>query len=91
MKSPKPGAAPGKPARPGEGAIPDERPQRKRGRKRSLAQARPAAISAEEFHERVAVAAYFRAQRRGFEAGHELEDWLAAEAEIRAQLGQRPS
>ena len=27
-------------------------------------------------------AAYFRAMKRGFEPGHEIEDWLAAEAEI---------
>jgi hypothetical protein len=33
-------------------------------------------------HEMIAQAAYFRAQRRGFEPGHELEDWLAAEAEV---------
>jgi hypothetical protein len=33
-------------------------------------------------HEQIAQAAYFRAERRGFEPGHELEDWLAAEAEI---------
>ena len=33
-----------------------------------------------------AEAAYFYALRRGFEPGHELEDWLAAEAELeRAQ------
>lgn len=30
----------------------------------------------------VARAAYFRAQQRGFAPGHELEDWLDAEAEI---------
>lgn len=30
----------------------------------------------------VAMAAYFIAEKRGFEPGHELEDWLAAEAEI---------
>ena len=30
----------------------------------------------------IAEAAYFRAQRRGFEPGHELEDWIAAEGEI---------
>jgi hypothetical protein len=30
----------------------------------------------------IATAAYFRAQKRGFEPGHELDDWLAAEAEI---------
>lgn len=31
---------------------------------------------------KIAVAAYFIAERRGFEPGHELDDWLAAEAEI---------
>lgn len=31
----------------------------------------------------IAEAAYFRAQRRGFEPGHELEDWLQAEADLR--------
>lgn len=31
---------------------------------------------------RVAIAAYFRAEKRGFDPGHELEDWLAAEAEF---------
>jgi hypothetical protein len=30
----------------------------------------------------VARAAYFRAQHRGFEPGHELEDWFAAEVEV---------
>jgi hypothetical protein len=32
--------------------------------------------------ERVAELAYYRALQRGFEPGHEIEDWLAAEAEI---------
>jgi hypothetical protein len=36
----------------------------------------------EERQAAVATAAYFRAQRRGFEPGHELDDWLAAEAEL---------
>ncbi len=30
----------------------------------------------------VAAKAYFLAERRGFAAGHELEDWLAAEAAV---------
>ncbi len=30
----------------------------------------------------IAEAAYFRAQSRAFEPGHEQEDWLAAEAEV---------
>jgi hypothetical protein len=34
----------------------------------------------------IARAAYFRAEKRGFKAGHELEDWLAAEAEVDQQL-----
>lgn len=31
---------------------------------------------------RISLAAYYKAQARGFAPGHELEDWLAAEAEI---------
>jgi len=34
----------------------------------------------------IARGAYFRAQRRGFEPGGELADWLAAEAEVDAEL-----
>jgi hypothetical protein len=30
----------------------------------------------------IADAAYFRAERRGFAPGHELEDWLAAELDV---------
>jgi hypothetical protein len=32
----------------------------------------------------IAEAAYYRAERRGFAPGRELEDWLAAEIEIDA-------
>jgi len=31
--------------------------------------------------------AYFRAERRGFAPGHELEDWLLAERDVDAALG----
>lgn len=41
-----------------------------------------AASRAAERRELIATAAYFRAQKRGFEPGHELEDWFAAETEI---------
>ena len=34
----------------------------------------------------IAEAAYFRAERRAFEAGHALEDWLSAEQEVRRIL-----
>lgn len=36
--------------------------------------------------EMIADAAYFHAQHRGFEPGHELDDWLAAENQIDAAL-----
>jgi hypothetical protein len=34
----------------------------------------------------IAEAAYYRAAARGFEPGHALEDWLAAEHELEARL-----
>jgi hypothetical protein len=34
----------------------------------------------------IAEAAYYHAARRGFEPGGEVEDWLAAEAEVDARL-----
>lgn len=38
----------------------------------------------------ISEAAYHKAEARGFESGHELEDWLAAEAEVDARLyGER--
>ena len=36
----------------------------------------------------IRTAAYFRAQKRRFASGHELEDWVAAESEIDAALLQ---
>ena len=34
----------------------------------------------------VAAQAYFLAERRGFAAGHEIEDWVAAEMVVDSQL-----
>lgn len=36
--------------------------------------------------EMISVAAYFRAENRGFVGGNSLADWLVAEAEINAML-----
>lgn len=36
--------------------------------------------------EQIALAAYYRAEKRGFQPGYEEEDWLAAEREIKASL-----
>jgi hypothetical protein len=41
-----------------------------------------AASHAAERREMISTAAYYRAQKRGFEPGHELEDWFAAETAI---------
>jgi Protein of unknown function (DUF2934) len=43
-------------------------------------QGTPAAAA--ERRELIAKAAYYRAERRAFGPGHELEDWLAAETEV---------
>ena len=34
----------------------------------------------------IAEAAFFRAEKRGFSPGHEVEDWLAAESVVDAEL-----
>ena len=35
----------------------------------------------------IADAAYYRAEKRGFIPGHELEDWLLAERSVNDQIG----
>jgi hypothetical protein len=40
-----------------------------------------------ERHKMTAEAAYFRAERRGFKPGHEIEDWLWAEHEVNEACG----
>ena len=47
--------------------------------------------SGEEIRLRIAEAAYFRAQQRGFSPGYEVEDWLAAESEIRRAAPKPPA
>jgi hypothetical protein len=37
----------------------------------------------------IAEAAYYRAERRGFASGRELEDWLAAEADVALAMTAR--
>jgi hypothetical protein len=39
-------------------------------------------VSEDERRAMIARAAYFRAERRNFAPGQELEDWVAAEAEV---------
>ena len=44
-------------------------------------------VTAEERHHLIAEKAYFRAERRGFAPGAELQDWLEAETEIETMRG----
>ena len=45
-------------------------------------------MNSDERHRRIAEAAYFRAEQRGFRIGAELEDWLEAERVIDAFLAR---
>ena len=45
-------------------------------------------ISVEERERLVARAAYFRAEKRGFAPGCELQDWVEAEAEVLRLIGK---
>jgi hypothetical protein len=49
---------------------------------------RAAQITPEEREHMIAKAAYMRAQMRGFEPGHEMQDWLEAEAEIDRRISK---
>ena len=49
-----------------------------------------AVLQAGERQAMIAQAAYYRAERRGFEAGHEMEDWLAAERDIQQLVPAAP-
>ena len=43
----------------------------------------------EEVRKQIEEAAYYRAKQRGFEPGHELEDWVQAESEVMQRNGSR--
>ena len=43
-------------------------------------------VEPQEREAMIAESAYFRSAHRGFEPGHEVDDWLAAESEIDAAL-----
>lgn len=47
-----------------------------------------AEITPEELRKLVSEAAYYRAKTRGFAPGHELEDWIQAEAEVMGRIAQ---
>jgi hypothetical protein len=48
-------------------------------------------VNAAQRRQMIAEAAYFRAERRGFDAGDPLRDWCEAEAEVDTRLRQLES
>lgn len=50
-----------------------------------------AANRAAERRDMIATAAYFLAERRGFEPGHEVDDWLTAELQVAHAQAQQLS
>jgi hypothetical protein len=46
-------------------------------------------LSAEEVYRLIQESAYFKAKARGFAPGHEVRDWIEAEAEVRLRLEGR--
>ena len=73
-----PRRTPGKaPARPDKGAAHEG----------FNAQAR-ADLSPEELRKLISEAAYYRAKQRGFAPGHEVEDWIQAEAEVKRRVSR---
>jgi Protein of unknown function (DUF2934) len=77
-------------ARTPESAQPPEKaaPRRRAAPGKDAAAGASAGITVSESARRamIAQAAYLRAERRGFACGGEVEDWLAAEAEVDALL-----
>ncbi|HKY02834.1 MAG TPA: DUF2934 domain-containing protein [Burkholderiales bacterium] len=49
---------------------------------------RTATASPEELGRMISEAAYYRAEKRGFEPGYEMEDWIAAEIELNVRLDE---
>jgi hypothetical protein len=56
-------------------------------RKEKPASALAPAITPQDWQQRVATAAYLRAEARGFIGGSPEQDWLEAEAELMAKFG----
>jgi len=70
-----------KPASPQAGPPITKRPTEEM-KPQAPASSSPPAVDAVRRRAMIAEAAYYRAERRGFEPGYELDDWVCAEAEI---------
>ena len=48
-----------------------------------------AQMSPEEIYRLIQETAYYKAKARGFAPGHEVQDWIEAEAEVRLRIDSR--
>jgi hypothetical protein len=70
----------------GKGKTSTSTSQQQSGTKGTPVQSEPQTVTAAERAVMIAQAAYYRAEARVFTPGHDVEDWLAAEREIDANL-----
>jgi len=49
----------------------------------------PKVLSPEELYRMIQETAYFKAKARNFAPGHDVQDWVEAEAEVRRRLEKR--
>lgn len=88
--APKKVAAPKKSAPEKAGAKPDAEkkaaaPKTPKARKAGV---KPTVVAPDQRRQLVQVAAYFIAERRGFQGGREVDDWFEAEAEVDRMLAE---
>jgi len=72
--------------RTGRGASPPAGRRTGLGTRSGAGRAAQGPIAAEERLRMIAEAAYYRALRRGFASGGEVQDWLEAEADVDARF-----
>jgi hypothetical protein len=48
------------------------------------------ALTPEQVYRMIQETAYFKAKARDFAPGHEVQDWIEAEAEVRRRMESRP-
>jgi hypothetical protein len=70
-----------------ERPAPAKAPRNRTTKSQALGTSARAEVSAEEVRKLIAEAAYYRAKKRGFTPGHEVEDWVQAEAEVLRRIG----
>jgi hypothetical protein len=74
----------------GGGSRSPAKPMQAKGPTKTESRGNSAAkLSAEEVYRLIQESAYFKAKARGFAPGHEVQDWIEAEAEVRRRLEDR--